>query len=89
MDLGEMACGYYRKRFKIKTLFKQLKFAGFRLHQSKIESQTRVKNLVIVIDFAFIFTFCICVLLKNEPQATINKFARNDRIDSMRPITLA
>ena len=25
MDLGEMACDYYRRRFKIETLFKQLK----------------------------------------------------------------
>jgi len=89
LDLGEMACDYYRKRFKIETLFKQLKSAGLRLHQSKIQSHTRVKNLIIVIAFAFIFTFCMGVLLKNEPQATINKFARKDRMDSMRPITLA
>jgi len=89
MDLGEMACDYYRRRFKIETLFKQLKSAGFGLHRSKIKSCTRVKNLIIVIAFAFIFTFCMGVLLKNEPQEMISKFARKDRVDSMRPITLA
>jgi len=89
MDLGEMACHYYRKRFKIETLFKQLKSAGFRLHKSKVEGAHRVKNLLIVVAFAFIFTFCMGILLKNEPPATIAKFARKDRLDLMRPITLA
>ncbi|MEZ4987418.1 MAG: hypothetical protein R2795_20630 [Saprospiraceae bacterium] len=31
MDLGEMACRYYKRRFKIETMFKQLKSAGFQL----------------------------------------------------------
>ena len=89
MDLGEMARDYYCKRFKIETLFKQLKSAGFCLHQSKVESPGRVKNLLIVVDFAFIFTFCIGILLKNGLNETVGEFARKDRIDLTRPITLA
>lgn len=29
MEVGEMACKYYKKWFKIEILFKQLKFVGF------------------------------------------------------------
>jgi len=48
-----------------------------------------VKNLLLVVAFAFIFTFCIGILLKNDSKATIAAFARWDRLDTMRPITLA
>ncbi len=89
MDLGEMACEYYRKRFKIETLFKQLKSAGFNLHKSKIKNPERVRNLIIVVAFAFIFTFCIGVILKADPPKNTGKFARKDRLKSMSPITLA
>ena len=89
MDLGEMACDYYSKRFKIETLFKQLKSAGFRLHQSKVKSPGSVKNLLIFVVLAFVFTFCISILLKNESKATIGEFARKVRLDLIRPITLA
>ena len=34
-EIGQMAIGYYRKRFKIETLFKDFKSEGFNLHKSK------------------------------------------------------
>jgi hypothetical protein len=37
MNLGEMACRYYRKRFKIENLFKSMKSAVFNLYKSKVE----------------------------------------------------
>jgi hypothetical protein len=45
MDLGTMACRYYRKRFKIENLFKSMKSAGFNLHKSKSEGAKRLENL--------------------------------------------
>lgn len=89
MDLGEMACDYYRRRFKIETLFKQLKSAGFQLHKSQVEGVERVRNLIIVVAFAFIFTFCAGLLIKKQPPDMLKTFARADRVDKMRPITLA
>jgi hypothetical protein len=89
MDLGEMACEYYRKRFKIETLFKQFKSAGFNLHKSQIEKPQSVENLKIVVAFSFIFTFCIGLLLKENLPQKIRNFARKDRAKSMSPITLA
>jgi hypothetical protein len=89
MELGEMACEYYRKRFKIETLFKQMKSAGFNLHKSKVSGKTRVSNLILVVALAFIFTFCIGLVLKSMPGQTLKTFARVDRCLKMSPITLA
>jgi hypothetical protein len=89
MDLGEMACEYYRRRFKIETLFKQLKSAGFHLHKCMVAGAERVRNLIMVIAFAFIFTFCAGLLMKKLPRKVITSFARADRTDKMRPIALA
>jgi hypothetical protein len=37
LDLGEMACAYYNRRFKIESLFKKFKSQGFKVHKSKVE----------------------------------------------------
>jgi Transposase DDE domain len=89
MDLAEMACDYYRKRFKIELLFKQLKSAGFNLQKSMIESAVRCANLIMILAFAFIFTFCLGLLIKKQTKEVINKIYRFDRIEIVRPITLA
>lgn len=89
MDLGPMACEYYRRRFRIETLFKYLKSGGFKLHKSMVKAPEKVKNLLIIVAFAFIFTFSIGILLKNEAHHDIAKITRKDRLDSIHPITLA
>lgn len=88
MDLGQMACAYYRKRFKIETLFKYLKSGGFKLQKSMIESPEKIRNLIIIVAFAFIFTFIIGILLKNEDPKVISKITRKDRLECIHPITL-
>lgn len=89
MDLADMACQYYRKRFKIELFFKQLKSAGFNLQKSMLESAERCSNLVMVLAFAFIFTFCMGLLVKQQAKKIIDKIYRFDRIEIIRPITLA
>jgi hypothetical protein len=89
MDLGPMACEYYRRRFRIETLFKFLKSGGFKLHKSMIETPGKVKNLLIVVAFAFIFTFSIGIILKMEAPEAIAKITRKDRLENIHPITLA
>ena len=89
MDLGEMACAYYRQRFKIETLFKQLKSAGFQLHKSMVQGASRVQNLIMVIAFAFILTFCVGIMLKKQPVEVLKKIIRADKVLTIRPITIA
>lgn len=89
MDLAEMACKYYKQRFTIELLFKQLKSAGFNLQDSKLEGSQRCSNLIMILAFAFIFTFCLGLLLKTQTKEIIEKISRFDRLKTIRPITIA
>lgn len=89
MDLGAMACKYYKQRFTIELLFKQLKSAGFNLQESKLEGSQRCGNLIMILAFAFIFTFCLGLLLKTQTKEIIEKISRFDRLKTIRPITIA
>jgi hypothetical protein len=89
MDLGEMACCYYKKRFKIELLFKQMKSAGFNVHKSKIEGAHRVANLIIVVALAFLITFCVGLCLIAQPDEVLKKFIRPDKINTFLPTTVA
>ncbi|HMQ49526.1 MAG TPA: hypothetical protein PKA70_18815 [Saprospiraceae bacterium] len=89
MELGEMACRYYKRRFKIETMFRQLKSAGFQLQASMLNDPLRIQNLIIVAAIAFIFTFCIGLIVKEQTAAVVNTFLRFDRIHTMSPITVA
>jgi hypothetical protein len=89
MDLGEMACVYYKKRFKIELLFKQMKSAGFNVHKSKIQGAHRVSNLIIVVALSFLITFCVGLSLIAQPAEVLKKFIRPDKIDTFLPSTVA
>lgn len=89
MDLGQMACKYYKRRFKIETMFKQLKSAGFQLQKSMLNDPQRIQNLIIVAAIAFLFTFCIGLIVKEQPAALVAIFLRFDRMHKMSPITVA
>jgi hypothetical protein len=71
---SDMACCYYKKRFKIELLFKQMKSAGFNVHKSKIEGAHRVANLIIVVALAFLITFCVGLYLIAQPDEVLKKF---------------
>jgi hypothetical protein len=89
MDLGEMACRYYKRRFKIEFLFKQLKSAGYNVHKSKMKGAEKVRNLIIIIALAFIFTFCIGLLISEQDKKVINRFVRAARIQHISPLNIA
>jgi hypothetical protein len=88
MDLGPMACDYYRRRFKIETLFKFFKSGGFKIHKTKIVEMSKLNNLLIVLSLSFIFAFAIGSILKQQKPNLINKITRFDRIQDTHPITL-
>jgi hypothetical protein len=89
MDLGQMACKYYERRFKIETMFKQLKSAGFQLQKSMLSHPERIQNLIIVLALTFIFTFGVGMLLKECAKEVISPIVRADRVQKMGPIALA
>ena len=49
-----MAIGYYRKRFKIETLFKDFKTEGFNLDKSKMTDPQRLNRLIIICALAYL-----------------------------------
>lgn len=89
LDLAGLACAYYKKRFKTELLFKQLKSAGFNLQRSKLQGEKRCTNLMMILAFAFVLCFGLGILLKNKKKLVINKFYRFDRIQTIKPLTLA
>jgi hypothetical protein len=47
-EIGQMVIGYYRKRFKMETLFKDFKSEDFNLHKSKMIDSERLNRLIMV-----------------------------------------
>ena len=90
IELGYEACRYYKYRFKIETLFKQLKSAGFYLHKTRLKCPVKVANLIIVVAFAFLFSVCIGLLIKEkEPLQRLELIVRKDRLGKITPIAIA
>jgi hypothetical protein len=90
MELGKMACRYYKRRFQIETMFKQLKSKGFQLHKTMLECPNKISNLISVAATAFIFTFCLGCFLKHKcDENTLRTLARKEKIKKMGFIKLA
>ena len=89
LDLGQLACQYDKRRFKIETLFKHLKSAGFYLHKTRLKCPEKVANRIIVVAFAFVISFCMGAFIKeNVEDKTIQTFVRKDRLIKIDPIAI-
>lgn len=53
MNCAEEACGYYRKRFRIETLFSDQKSRGFHLQKSHLSDPVRLSRLLIAACLAY------------------------------------
>ena len=90
LEVGQQACHYYKRRFKIETLFKHLKSAGFYLHKTRLKCPEKLANLIIVVAFSFVISFCMGVLIKEkEPSKSLELIVRKDRLLKITPIALA
>ena len=90
MDVGKMACQYYKRRFKIETMFKQLKSKGFQLHKTQLDCPTKINNLIIVAATAFIMTFCLgCFVKQKCDEKTLRTLARKEKIKNKGFISIA
>lgn len=90
LELGQEACLYYKRRFKIETLFKHLKSAGFYLHKTRLKCPKKLANLIIIVAFSFVLSFCMGLLIKEKlPSHSLEVIVRKDRIRKIAPIALA
>ena len=90
MEVGKMACQYYKRRFKIETMFKQLKSKGFQLHKTQLDCPTKISNLIIVAATAFIMTFCLGYFVKHKcDEITLRTLARKEKIKNKGFICIA
>jgi hypothetical protein len=77
MDSPQMACRYYKKRFKIEKLFGDLKSRGFNIHRTKVSEPERLSNLLML---AAALSFCCFALAFAHPNcfSTPNFVAKTD-----------
>jgi hypothetical protein len=68
LDIAQMATGYYRKRFKIETLFKDFKSSGFHLHQSKLLNPAKIDRLLIVCGLAYLWLIGLGSLISKRKR---------------------
>lgn len=83
MELGAMACKYYKRRFKIEAMFKQFKSAGFDIQKSKVQDPSRIDKLLIIISLSFLLTAFIGLFIKIKPRKSYSEFLRIDRINGL------
>jgi len=79
LTLPQESLYWYRKRFKIETMFSDKKSRGFNLHKSHMSAPERVSRLLIVTALAYIFIIYFGIFaIKNE---FTKKVHRTDRCD--------
>ena len=78
-DTAGEACHYYRKRFRIETLFSDHKSRGFNLHKSHLTDPERISRLMIATSLAYIW---LVYLGEYAMQTAWNKIIhRTERCD--------
>jgi hypothetical protein len=78
-ELAEEACYWYRKRFRIETLFSDKKSRGFHIHKSHLAAPKRLARLLIATSLAYIWIIYLGVRAVQEGHADL--IDRTDRRD--------
>jgi len=79
IELARESLYWYRKRFKIETMFSDKKSRGFNIHKSHISDPERVARLLIVTALAYIFIIYFGILATQNDY--VKKIHRADRCD--------
>ncbi len=79
VETPEEAQFWYKKRFKIETLFSDLKGRGFGIDKSHLSDPKRVARLLIAVCIAYIWVVCLGVFSQNNGWDKI--IHRTDRCD--------
>ena len=81
LELAQMACSYYKRRFSIETLFKDFKSSGFQIHKTKVTDPKMIANLLIVICLCFLLCFALGVSVQQHKELKL--FCRHDRVKDL------
>jgi len=79
LELPEDACRWYKKRFRIETLFSDFKSRGFQLQKTGLWDPERVSRLLIAVSFAYVWCVYLGVYAMKTKWHTI--IHRTDRCD--------
>ena len=79
IELAEEACFYYKKRFKIETLFSDQKSRGFNIHKSHLDDPDRISRLLIASCLAYIWIIFLGTLAMKDKW--YRQIHRTDRCD--------
>jgi hypothetical protein len=79
MELAEEACYWYKRRYRIETLFSDKKSRGFHIDQSHLSDPARVARLLISTSLAYIWI--VYLGLQAIQQGCTDLIDRADRVD--------
>jgi hypothetical protein len=79
LELAEEACYWYRRRYRIETLFSDKKSRGFQIDKSHLSNPARLARLFIATSLAYIWI--VCLGLQVVQAGRTNLIDRADRID--------
>lgn len=76
----EEACNFYKKRFKIETMFSDKKSRGFYIHKSHLSNPQRVARLILASCLAYLWMIYLGVTVMADEQKRC-LIDRTDRVD--------
>jgi len=76
---GSRACWFYKRRFRIETLFSDQKSRGFHIHKSHLSDPIRVSRLLIAACLAYIWMICFGLFVVARGKTGL--IDRTDRVD--------
>lgn len=79
LDYPPLIIQYYKRRFRIETLFGNMKSRGFNIHKTKVQNPDIINGLILIVSWAYIWLVHLGRFAKKQPDYA--KFARKDRND--------
>jgi hypothetical protein len=75
------ACDYYRRRFRLETLFSDQKSRGFHIQKSHLSDPTRLSRLLLATSLAYIWLIHLGMMVFQEERkrALIDRTHRSDK----------
>lgn len=90
MDLGEMACIYYQRRFEIENMFKRMKSQGYKIDKTQMQQTDRINRLIMIACASYILLSELGRFIKEELNPDeIKHIVCKDRLPRMTYIRLA
>ena len=77
---AELACQYYKKRYRLETLFSDQKSRGFHIHKSHLSDPQRLSRLLLAACLTFIWTIYLGLDVINQGlRGLIDRTHRRDK----------